>query len=153
MVYRIAYHLLNNHNFRKNIWNNIDTYSISIYNISFMFDNDRFVRYNIFCKYELQLMNRRVVNLSTSKKVSKVQEALSQYIGSDVKLKANSGRRKFIERTGVLEGTYSNLFVVRVEEKSVERKMSFSYADLLTGNVVLVIHRDGKDYRLVVNQN
>ncbi|MBR5318158.1 MAG: Veg family protein [Peptococcaceae bacterium] len=98
-------------------------------------------------------MNRRVVNLSTSKKVSKVQEALSQYIGSDVKLKANSGRRKFIERTGVLEGTYSNLFVVRVEEKSVERKMSFSYADLLTGNVVLVIHRDGKDYRLVVNQN
>ena len=91
--------------------------------------------------------------MSANKSVSKVQEALSQYVGSDVKLKANSGRRKFIERSGVLEGTYSNLFVVRVAEKSVERKLSFSYVDLLTGNVVLIIQRDGKDYRLVVNQN
>lgn len=46
-------------------------------------------------------------------------------MGSDVKLKANSGRRKFIERSGVLEGTYSNLFVVRVADQSVERKMSW----------------------------
>ncbi len=91
--------------------------------------------------------------MSGKKKVSKVQEALSQFVGSDVKLKANSGRRQYIERSGVLEGTYSNLFVVRVEEQSVERKMSFSYVDLLTGNVVLIVNRDGKDYRLVVNQN
>lgn len=91
--------------------------------------------------------------MSGKKKVSKVQEALSQFVGSDVKLKANSGRRRYIERSGVLEGTYSNLFVVRVEEQSIERKMSFSYVDLLTGNVVLIVNRDGKDYRLVVNQN
>ena len=91
--------------------------------------------------------------MSGKNKVSKVQEALSQFVGSDVKLKANSGRRRYIERSGVLEGTYSNLFVVRVEEQSVERKMSFSYVDLLTGNVVLIVNRDGKDYRLVVNQN
>ncbi|MBQ5702449.1 MAG: Veg family protein [Peptococcaceae bacterium] len=90
--------------------------------------------------------------MSTNKNVARVQEALSHYVGSDVRLKANSGRQKFIERSGVLEGTYSNLFVVRVEEKSVERKMSFRYADLLTGNVVLVIHKDGKDYRLAVKQ-
>ena len=95
---------------------------------------------------------KRVIHLSGKKKVSKVQEALSQFVGSDVKLKANSGRRRYIERSGVLEGTYSNLFVVRVEEQSVERKMSFSYVDLLTGNVVLIVNRDGKDYRLVVNQ-
>ena len=81
--------------------------------------------------------------MSGKKKVSKVQEALSQFVGSDVKLKANSGRRRYIERSGVLEGTYSNLFVVRVEEQSVERKMSFSYVDLLTGNVVLIVKRDG----------
>lgn len=87
--------------------------------------------------------------MSGKKKVSKVQEALAQYVGSDVKLKANSGRRKFIERSGVLEGTYSNLFVVRIADQSVERKMSFSYVDLLTGNVVLIVNRDGQDYRLV----
>lgn len=90
--------------------------------------------------------------MSSKKKASKVQEALSQYIGSNVKLKANSGRRRFIEQSGVLEGTYANLFVVRVADKSVERKLSFSYVDLLTGNVVLIVNQDGQDYRLVVNQ-
>lgn len=90
--------------------------------------------------------------MSSKKKVSKIQEALAQYVGSDVKLKANSGRRKFIERSGILEGTYANLFVVRTEEKSIERKLSFSYVDLLTENVVLIVNRDGQDYRLVVNQ-
>ena len=54
--------------------------------------------------------------MSTNKNVARVQEALSHYVGSDVRLKANSGRQKFIERSGVLEGTYSNLFVVRVVE-------------------------------------
>ncbi len=91
--------------------------------------------------------------MAANKNAARVQEALSRYVGSDVRLKANSGRRKFIEHTGVLEGTYSNLFVVRIEEKSVERKMSFSYADLLTGNVVLLIHKDGRDYRLIVKQD
>lgn len=91
--------------------------------------------------------------MSTNKNVAKVQEALSRYVGSDVKLKANSGRRKFVEHSGVLEGTYSNLFVVRIAEKSVERKLSFSYVDLLTGNVVLVIQRDGKEYQLAIKQN
>ncbi len=87
------------------------------------------------------------------KKVSKVQEALSQYIGSSVTLRANSGRRKYIERSGILEGTYANLFVVRVEDRAVERKLSFSYVDLLTGNVLLFVNQDGQDYRLVVNQS
>lgn len=91
--------------------------------------------------------------MSSKKNVSKIQEALAQYIGSDVKLRANSGRRKFIERSGVLEGTYSNLFVIRTEEKSVERKLSFSYVDLITGNVVLFVNRDGHDYRLTVHQS
>ena len=91
--------------------------------------------------------------MSANKNVARGQEALSRYVGSDVRLKANNGRRRFTEHSGVLEGTYSNLFVVRVDEKSVERKMSFSYADLLTGNVVLLIHKDGKDYRLAIKKD
>ena len=91
--------------------------------------------------------------MSSKKNVSKLQEALAQFVGSDVKLTANSGRRKFIERSVVLEGTYSYLFVVRTEEKSAERKLSFSYVDLITGNVVLFVNRDGRDYRLTVNQS
>lgn len=94
--------------------------------------------------------------MAIKKTVSKVQETLSRYVGKDVRLQANSGRKKIIERSGILEGTYPNLFVVKVEEKSVERTMSFSYVDLLTGTVVLTVLNkdgDGRDFRLVVNQN
>lgn len=93
-----------------------------------------------------------MVCLAGKKSISNVQETLEQYLGKAVTLKANSGRKKYIERSGVLEGTYPNLFVVRVEEKSVERRMSFSYVDLITGTVVLTVKDGEKDIPLVVNQ-
>lgn len=91
--------------------------------------------------------------MAGKKGASKVQEALAQYIGKDVTLQANSGRKKIIERSGILEGTYPNLFVVKIAEKSVERKMSFSYVDLITGTVVLTVKDGDQHVRLVVNQN
>ena len=45
----------------------------------------------------------------------------------------------------MLESTYPNLFVVRVKEKSVERRISFSYADILTETVILTVTKDGKE--------
>ncbi len=81
--------------------------------------------------------------MSTKKGLAEIQADLSSRIGEQVWLKANCGRKKFVEHTGVLEGTYPNLFIVRVEDKTNERKLSFSYVDLLTGNVVLTFERDG----------
>ena len=89
--------------------------------------------------------------MAGKKSISNVQETLAQHLGKAVTLKANSGRKKYIERSGILEGTYPNLFVVRVEEKSVERRMSFSYVDLLTGTVVLTVKEGNEDIPLVVN--
>lgn len=94
-----------------------------------------------------------MINLSTKKNASGLQANLAQFVGSEVTVKANSGRKRYVEHSGVLDGTYSKLFVVRIDEPNAERKMSFSYVDLLTGNVVLLIHRDGKSYQLKVNQN
>lgn len=88
----------------------------------------------------------------TKKGISEIKADLTPYIGTQIKLQANSGRKKIIERTGVLESTYPNLFIVRVEEKSVERKMSFSYVDLLTENVILTVNNEGKDEKLLVSK-
>ena len=66
-------------------------------------------------------------------------------------LESKFGAKKYIERSGILEGTYPNLFVVRVKEKSVERRMSFSYVDLLTGTVVLTLKNGEEDIPLLVN--
>lgn len=93
------------------------------------------------------------MNLSSKKSTSGLQASLAQFVGSEVTVKANHGRKRYVEHSGVLDGTYSKLFVVRVADQNVERKLSFSYVDLLTENVILLLHRDGKEYKLVVNKN
>lgn len=69
-----------------------------------------------------------------------IKKDLEAYVGEKIRLKANKGRKKIMEREGVLEGTYPNIFTVKIEEPdNRERRVSYSYADLLTEAVELVI--------------
>lgn len=70
--------------------------------------------------------------------VGRIRDDLRSHVGTRMKLRANIGRCKVIEREGVLEETHPNLFVVKVEEKrNRTRRVSYSYADILTGTVEL----------------
>lgn len=61
------------------------------------------------------------------------------HVGEKVMLKANGGRKKVMVREGILEKTYPNIFIVRVEGKSNEtRTVSYSYSDILTETVQLI---------------
>lgn len=84
-------------------------------------------------------------HLSARKILAEIKQDLDPYVGTPIKVKANRGRKKVMEKSGVLESTYPNLFVVRVKEKSVERRISFSYADILTETVILTVTKDGKE--------
>ncbi|MTI96814.1 MAG: Veg protein [Firmicutes bacterium] len=64
-----------------------------------------------------------------------IKEDLDEFIGQRITLKANRGRKKSIERTGILERTYPSHFIVQLDEDYFNRKMSFSYADILTKTV------------------
>jgi uncharacterized protein Veg len=74
-----------------------------------------------------------------------IKQDLDKYIGKEITLKANRGRKKSIERTGVLEKTYPAHFLVRLDENYFNRKMSFSYADILTKTVEITV--GDKNYR------
>jgi len=53
-------------------------------------------------------------------------------------LKANGGRRKTIERSGVLAETYPSVFVIELDqEENAFERVSYSYADVLTETVQL----------------
>lgn len=80
----------------------------------------------------------------TKKVLTDIKENLQPYVGTSVQLKANKGRKKVVERTGVLESTYPNIFIVRIVEKEKERRVSFCYSDILTDNVMLTVLKDGK---------
>ncbi|MBM7623918.1 Veg family protein [Sporohalobacter salinus] len=71
--------------------------------------------------------------------LNQIKSDLESFVGKQVSLKANQGRRKIIEKEGVLEETYSNVFVVKVEEDRAPRKVSYSYADILTETVEVQI--------------
>lgn len=74
-----------------------------------------------------------------------IKRDLESYVGAKIRLKANKGRKKILEREGVLEGAYPNIFTIRLEESdNRERRVSYTYADLLTEAVELVIHPMGR---------
>jgi len=73
-----------------------------------------------------------------------IKSTLDRYIGEKIKLKANRGRKKTIEKEGVLENTYPSIFIVRVDEPSYSQRFTFNYADVLTQTVELSLGNNKK---------
>lgn len=70
--------------------------------------------------------------------VGRIRSDLEGLMGTRMRLRANMGRSKILEREGVLEQTHPSLFVVKVEEKRDRTaRVSYSYVDVLTGTVEL----------------
>lgn len=89
---------------------------------------------------------REVVLVATKKILSEIKQHLDASIGKRIKLKANRGRKKVVEKLGVLEQTYPHIFVVRLDEnRNTVRRVSFSYTDILTETVELTVYKD-KEY-------
>ncbi|NLP36288.1 MAG: Veg protein [Firmicutes bacterium] len=74
-----------------------------------------------------------------------IRRNLESHVGQKIRLRAHRGRRKTLEKVGVLENTYPSIFVVRVEEPNYQQRLSFSYADVLTETVELtLVNQDAK---------
>lgn len=71
-------------------------------------------------------------------KVDEIHEKLESMTGSRVRVKANMGRSRVVEREGVVVQTHGSLFVVEVDERRGRKaRQSYQYVDVLTGSVVL----------------
>lgn len=78
--------------------------------------------------------------MSSPRAISDIKKDLESFVGSKIRLKANRGRNRIIEREGVLESTYPNIFVVKLNERKIERRVSYTYADVLTETVELFVY-------------
>lgn len=73
-----------------------------------------------------------------AKTLAEIKSALDDQIGKRLKLIANGGRRKTIERHGVLAETYPSVFIVALDQdENAFERVSYSYADILTETVEL----------------
>jgi len=68
-----------------------------------------------------------------------IRRSLESHVGRQICLRAHRGRRKILEKTGILENTYPSIFVVRIDESNYNQRLSFSYADILTETVELTL--------------
>lgn len=79
------------------------------------------------------------------KTIVEIKEALDARIGKPLTLKANGGRRKTIERSGILEETFPSVFIIKLDQDSNSfERVSYSYTDVLTETVELTFGEDRK---------
>ena len=69
-------------------------------------------------------------------RIDQLREELSSLEGKRIRVRANMGRSRIIERAGTLVQAHPSLFVVEVEERRGRRaRQSYQYVDVLTGMV------------------
>lgn len=84
--------------------------------------------------------------------LNEIKRSLDRHVGEKIVLRANGGRRKTIERTGVLEETYPSVFVIKLDQENSFKRVSYSYADILTETVELMVCRDEGQIRVALEQ-
>jgi len=71
-------------------------------------------------------------------RVDQIREELMALQGQRLKVRANMGRSRIVERTGTLVNAHPSLFVIEVEERRGRTaRQSFQYVDILTGTIEL----------------
>jgi uncharacterized protein Veg len=78
--------------------------------------------------------------MASRNSLGEIKSDIDIYVGHKVRLKTNKGRKKTCIREGILERTYPSIFVVLIEGTDIaNRRVSYSYSDILTETVELTI--------------
>ena len=77
--------------------------------------------------------------------VEEIHEKLTAMVGERVRIKANMGRTRVIERMGTIKSVYPAVFIVEVEERRGRKsRQSYQYVDVLSGTVELFDPQTGE---------
>lgn len=75
-----------------------------------------------------------------SRSLDKIRTSVENYVGRKVRLRANKGRKKIVERDGIIESVYPNVFIVKINGGyNNVRRVSYSYSDILTETVQITL--------------
>lgn len=73
----------------------------------------------------------------------KIKSGIAGNVGHKVRLKSKQGRKQIIVREGVIENTYPSIFTVKLDVQNdiptSERRVSYSYTDVLTKAVEVIV--------------
>ena len=66
-----------------------------------------------------------------------IKKSVAKLKGGRVLVTQNLGRNKFVSYSGIVTGVYSALFTVIPDKPRFDGKTSFSYSEIMCGNVRL----------------
>ena len=73
-----------------------------------------------------------------AKIVDSIHDTLHDFVGQRLKVRANMGRSRIVEREGTLLQAHGSLFILEVDERRGRKaRQSYQYVDVLTGAVEL----------------
>lgn len=76
------------------------------------------------------------IDMPPVNRVDEIHDKLKSLEGQRIKVRANMGRSRIVEGTGVLVQVHPSLFVVEIEERRGRKdRQSYQYVDVLTGGV------------------
>lgn len=64
-----------------------------------------------------------------------VKEKILMLKGKCIEMQINHGRKKIRKYSGVIEDVYHSVFVVKLDNAIANEKVSYSYSDILCGDV------------------
>ena len=95
--------------------------------------------------FELHLLEALFMEEMEVNHVDDIHEKLTDMVGDRVKVKANMGRTRVVERMGTIKSVHPAVFIVEVDERRGRKsRQSYQYIDVLTGQVELFDPESGE---------
>lgn len=66
------------------------------------------------------------------------KEMIENLKGKNIKLKVNKGRNKIVHLTATIDEVYPSMFVISPTSKVELDRRSYSYSDILCGDIVVL---------------
>ena len=76
--------------------------------------------------------------MQTLSTIIDVKNKVSELKGQNIQLKVNKGRNKIVSLTAIIDQVYPSMFVINPTSKVDLDRKSYSYSDVLCGDVVFL---------------
>jgi uncharacterized protein Veg len=80
--------------------------------------------------------------IKTVQDISKIKQSIRDVHQKRVNVRFNRGRNKIVCYSGVLSGVYPEIFTVSPDDKNFLGKTSYSYAEILCGEVKITEYKE-----------
>lgn len=71
--------------------------------------------------------------------LNEIKQAIMALKGKQINMQVNNGRKKIVHYQGVVENIYQSVFVVKIQNDNVIDKKSYSFTEVLCGDVKIAL--------------